>query len=147
MTKRTLASASAGVGDEPLVRLDQGHVEDRAEGGRDLLAGALDVGGDRRRVGDDLVLEARVELHVAGLVDLLGGEEGRLLLAAVGADQARELGRDPLLGDHQRGEHPEDQAAVLAAHRAPLLAVGARGRSRTGSTASPPSGGRASAGR
>ena len=51
------------------------------EGRRDLRPGALDVGGDRRRVGDDLVLEARVELHVARLVDLLGREEGRLLLA------------------------------------------------------------------
>ena len=79
---------------------------------------------DRRRVGDHLILKARVELHVAGLVDLLGSEEGRFLLAAVGPDQPRELGRDPLLGDHQRGEHPEDQAAVLAAQLLPLLGIG-----------------------
>ena len=82
--------------------------------------------GDRGRVGDHLVLEARVELHVARLVDLLGGEEGRLLLGAIGADQAGELGGDPLLGDHQRGQHPEDQPPVLLAQLVPLLAVGAR---------------------
>ena len=63
-------------------------VEDRPERGRDLLAGALDVRGDQRGLGDDLVLEARVELHVPGLVDLLGGQERDLLLAAVRAHQS-----------------------------------------------------------
>ena len=88
MTNRTFASVSAGFVDQLLVGLDQCHIEDRPERGRDLLAGAPDVGADRRRVGDDLILEAGVELHVAGLVDLLGGEERRLLLAAVSGDQA-----------------------------------------------------------
>ena len=101
VTKRTLAARSPRRGDQLLVGLDQRLVEDLAEGRRDLSPGSLDVGGDRRRRVDDLVLEAGVELHVPGLVDLLGGEEGRLLLGAVGADQAGELGRDPLLGDHQ----------------------------------------------
>ena len=49
---------------------------------------AGDVGGDRRRVGDHLVLEARVELHVADLVDQLGREEAALLLVVLGQDQA-----------------------------------------------------------
>ena len=37
------------------------------------LAGTLDMGSDRGRVRNDLVLEARVELHMADLVDELGG--------------------------------------------------------------------------
>ena len=81
------------------------------------------MGGDRARVGDHLILEASVELHVARLIDLLGRQEGRLLLAAVGADQPGELGGDPLLGDHQRGQDPEDQAPVLLAEALPLLFV------------------------
>ena len=117
------------------------------ESGRELLAGALDVLGDRARVGDDLVLKTGVELHVASLVDLLRGQEGRLLLASVRADQARELRRDPLLGHHQRRERPEHQVAILAAHLAPLRAVGREVDRRTGSTARPPSGGTASGGR
>ena len=49
MTKRTLAARSAGAATSALVRLDQRHVEDLAEGVGDLLAGALDVRGDHRR--------------------------------------------------------------------------------------------------
>ena len=40
------------------------------------------MGGDRRRAPRPPRPEAGVELHVAGLVDLLGREEGRLLLGA-----------------------------------------------------------------
>jgi hypothetical protein len=69
------------------------------------------VRGDFARGGDDLVLEAGVELHVAGLVDLCR-EEGRFLLGAVGADEAAELRGDALLGDHQRREHEVDQALL-----------------------------------
>ena len=112
-----------GVGEQLLMGLDQSDVEDRPKGRRDLLSSTLDVGGDRGRVGDHLVLEASVELHVARLIDLLGRQEGRLLLAAVGADQPGELGGDPLLGDHQRGQDPEDQAPVLLAQALPLLFV------------------------
>ena len=142
-----LGAGVAGVRDEPLVRLDQRLVEDLAERGRELLAGAGDVRADRLRIGDHLVLEARVELHVARLVDLLGGEERGLLLAAVGHHQPGELGGDPLLGDHQRRQRPEHQPAVVAGHLRPLLAVGGQVDVRTGSTARPPSGGRASADR
>jgi hypothetical protein len=39
-----------------------------------------------------LVLKAGVELHVAGFVDLLGGEEGGFLFGAVRAEKAGELG-------------------------------------------------------
>src|SRR5688572_32130636 len=49
-----------------LFRSDQLLVEDMAEGIGDLGAGPLDVGAHRRRVGDDLVLKARIELHVPG---------------------------------------------------------------------------------
>ena len=55
--------------------LDERLVEDAPEGGAELLARPRHVGGDRGGIGDDLVLEARVELQVARLVDLLGGEE------------------------------------------------------------------------
>ena len=81
-----------------------------------------DVRGDHVGLGDHLVLEARVELHVACLVDLLGGQEGGLLLAAVGADEAGELGRDALLGDHQRGQQEEDQLS----ERSPVIACQSR---------------------
>ena len=49
----------------------------------------LNVGGDERGLGDDVVLEARVELHVPRLVDLLGGEKRDLLLASVSATRGR----------------------------------------------------------
>jgi hypothetical protein len=79
------------------------------------------MGGDRLWIGDHLVLEACVELHVPGLVDLLRGEKGDFLLAAARPHEARELRRDPLLGDHQRAQHEGDERAVL--HRRPLFAV------------------------
>src|SRR3954453_6544224 len=112
------------VGDESVVGLHEPFVEDGGEGGGEPLAGAGDVRGDGGGVGDDLVLEARVELHVARLVDLLGGEERRLLLAAVRKHETGELGGDALLGDHQRAHRPMHEVAVLTAHRRPLLAIG-----------------------
>jgi hypothetical protein len=81
------------------------------------------VAGDRLRVGHHLVLEAGVVLHVARLVDLLGGDEGCLLLAGSGHDQRRELGGDPLLRHHQRRERPQHQRPVLGVHGVPVLAV------------------------
>ena len=45
------------------------------------------MGPDLRRPGDHLVLEAGIELHVARLIDLLGGKESRLLLAVMSANQ------------------------------------------------------------
>ena len=106
------------------MRLDEALIEDGREGGRELLTRAGDVVGDRGGVGDDLVLEPRVELHVARLVDLLGREEGRLLLAAVREHEPGELGRDALLRDHQGRERPVDEPAVVLAHLRPLVAVG-----------------------
>ena len=83
------------------MRVHQRFVEDLPEGVGELFARALDVRRDHLRLGDHLIAEARVELHVAGLVDLLGCQEGCLLLRAVGRHQAGELGRDALLRDHQ----------------------------------------------
>src|SRR6202035_1931701 len=85
--ERDLGCQVAGIGEETFVSRDELVVEDRPEGGRDLLAGALDVRGNPSGLRYDLVLEARVELHVSGLVDLLGGEKGHLLLTAVGSHQ------------------------------------------------------------
>ena len=105
------------------MQLHERLVEELTERVRDLLPGALDVGGDRLRLGDHLVAEARVELHVARLVDLLGREEGRLLLRRVGGHEAGELGRDALLGDHQRGQREVDDLAQGRLHLRPLLPV------------------------
>jgi hypothetical protein len=60
------------LGDESLVELHKGPVEEPLKSGRDVLAATLDVGGDQIGLGDHLVAEAGIELHVAGLVDLLG---------------------------------------------------------------------------
>src|SRR6185312_14327305 len=111
----------ARVGEQAVVRGDEPLVEDRPKGRRDLRPGALYVRGYLRRLLDDLVLKAGVELHVPRLVDLLGGKEGHLLLARPRADEPGELRRDPLLGDHQRAEHERQQRPVL--HRGPLLPV------------------------
>src|SRR2546430_726833 len=56
---------------ELLVRLDQRDVEELTEAVGDLFTRALDMRRNHRRLGDDFVLKARVELHVARLVDLL----------------------------------------------------------------------------
>ena len=48
--------------------------------------GALDVHRYLGRRSDDLVLEARVKLHVPRFVYLLGGQEGRLFLGRGRAD-------------------------------------------------------------
>ena len=58
------------------------------------------LNGDERRLRDDLILEARVELHVPDLVDELRGQEAALFLVVLGEDQAAELSGDPLLRDH-----------------------------------------------
>jgi hypothetical protein len=61
----------------------------------------------------------------ATFVDLSGGQEGRLFLALGGHHEAGEFGRDPFLGDHQRGEGPVHEALVVIGERlTPLAAVG-----------------------
>jgi hypothetical protein len=83
------------------------------------------VRGDRCGFGDHFVLEAGVELHVAGLINLLGGEKAGFLLALGGHHEAGELGRDPFLGDHQRRQRPVNEGFVLVGERVlPLVAVG-----------------------
>src|SRR4029079_2621600 len=103
----------AGVREELVVQLDERAVDELTERVRDLLAGALDMSADRLRFRDHLVAEARVELHVASFVDLLGPEETLLLLRRLRRDQAGELRRDALLGDHQRGQREVDDLADL----------------------------------
>src|SRR3954452_10880429 len=114
----------AGIDEQLLMRLDECDVEDLAEGVADALAGPRHMRTDLGRRRDDLVLEPRVELHVPRLVDLLGRQEGRLLLAVVGGDETGELRRDALLGDHQRCEHEVDERALLLVELRPLLPVG-----------------------
>jgi hypothetical protein len=70
------------------------------------------VRGDGLGFGHDLVLDARVELHVARLIDLLGGEKARLLLVVCRKDEPGELGGYPLLGDHQGRQRPAHQRLV-----------------------------------
>src|SRR3954452_22206729 len=78
--------------------------------------------GSSRRCGGR---KGASSLHVAGLVDLLRGQEGRLLVGVGGHDETGELGGDPLLGDHQRRQRPVDEALVLVAQLAlPLVAIG-----------------------
>ena len=75
------------------------------------------------RIGNHLVLEPRVELHVPCLVHLLRGQEARFLLGSIGAHQSGEFRGDPLVGDHQGCEDPVDPALVRLSHPGPLLPV------------------------
>ena len=118
-----LRLAVARLAREPGVRVHQRLVEDLAERIAEHLARARDVGGDRRGIGDHLVLEAGVELHVPDLVDELRREEGALLLVVLGQDEAAELGRDPLLGDHQRAQDPVEEVPFAVGQRFPVGAV------------------------
>jgi hypothetical protein len=60
---------------------------------------------------------------VARLVDLLGREEGLLLLVLVGHHEARELRGHALLPDEERTEPPEVLLLRLLGQRGPLLLV------------------------
>jgi hypothetical protein len=113
----------AGSADELLVGVHERDVEDLAERGGDAPARAFDVVVDEIRCGDDLVLEARVELHVARFVDLLGGEECRFPLGAVRPDEPGELGGDSFFGDHQRRQREQEKVALPAGERGLLLLV------------------------
>jgi hypothetical protein len=114
-----LGAAVARIVDEALVGLDERLVEDAPEGVAQVLSRPRHMGGDPGGIRDDLVLEAGVELEVAGLVDLLAGQVGRLLLIVGGHHEAGELGRDPLLGDDQRRERPQHGVALGRLHRLP----------------------------
>ena len=108
---------------KPLVGSDQGLVEDAAKRLAEHRAGALNVGGDRRGVGDHLVLEAGVELHVTHLVDQLGRQEAALLLGVLGQHQAAELRGDPLLRDHERAEDEVEELALAVTEPGPVGGV------------------------
>ena len=68
---------------------------------------------------EDLLVEAIEVLGVAGLVDLLGQQEGLFALALVGHRAAPELCGHPLLADEERGQVPGQVAAQLAVHLLP----------------------------
>ena len=73
---------------------------------------------------DDLLHEALEEDRVAGLVDLLGGEEVLLLLARRGVDERREVVGHRVLADEEHRVVPQRGAAlVLGHHLVPLAAV------------------------
>ncbi len=114
----------AGCGDKPFVGVDKGDIEDLAERIGHVLAGSSHMRTDHVGSGDHLVLEAGIELHVPRFVDLPGREERGFLLRSVRSDQPRELGRDPLLGDHQRSEREQQRLALLGAEPRPLGVVG-----------------------
>ncbi len=118
-----LGLAVAGVEPQPVVGLDERLVEDLLEGITEHLPGARDMGGDRGRVGDHLVLEASVELHVADLVDQLRRQIAALLLVVLREHQADELGRDPLLGHHQGAEREVEEAAHALLEAGPVRGV------------------------
>ena len=82
-----LGGQVGGRRDQPLVGLHQRAVEDLPEGRRQLSRARATCSPIAGRVGHHLVLVAGVELHVARLVHLLGGQERGLLLAAVGPHQ------------------------------------------------------------
>ena len=113
----------ARVGDQALAHLHEALVEQLDEGvghvgarrREPLLDAAVDAG--------HLAEPAVEELHVARLVDLLGREEGLLLLVLVGHDEAGELGGHPLLADEERAEPPEVLLLVLVGELGPLLLV------------------------
>ena len=114
-----LRLAVARVAPQPVVGVHERLVEHLANGLAEHLASARDVRADRGRVGDDLVLEARVELHVPHLVDELRGQVAALLLVVLRQHEAAELRRDPLLGHHQRAQDPVEEVALAVVERLP----------------------------
>src|ERR1035437_2856792 len=82
------------------------------KGGLENLACPGYVAGDGAGIRDHLALEARVELHVADLIDELAGEEAAFLLVVLSQDQPAELSQDPFLGNHQRGQSQEQKGAL-----------------------------------
>jgi hypothetical protein len=107
-----LGLAVARLAPQAVVSLHERLVEDPAKRLAEHLPGAGHVGGDRGRVGHNLVLEAGVELHVAVLVDQLRGEVAALLLVVLGEHEPAELRGDPLLRNHQRRQHPVEEVAL-----------------------------------
>ena len=120
-----LGLAIAGIEAEPVVGLHQSLVEDVLERLAQNLARPRHVRGDRPGIRDHLVLEAGVELHVPDLVDELRREEAALLLVVLRQHQPDELGRDPLLGDHQRAEREVEELALGLVEPGPVGRVAA----------------------
>ena len=104
---------SRGIGEQAAVGVDEHLVEEDLEGVVEVLAGAVEPVLEGAVVADDLGVEVVEVLGVARLVDLLGRQERLLALALVGADEAVELRRDPLLADEEGRQEPDDVVLVL----------------------------------
>src|SRR3954467_7355102 len=74
---------------------------------------------DRRRIGDHLILEARVELHVPNLVHELARQVAPLLLVLLSQYETAELGGDSLLGDHHRAEREVEEVSLCLVEPGP----------------------------
>ena len=74
-------------------------IEDHGERFAQLFAGAGHVAGDRRRLSDHLVLKPGIELHMTGLVDLLGGEKAASPSLSAAITRPANLVVNPLLGE------------------------------------------------
>ncbi len=89
------------------------------EAGEDLLEAPAELGlrggqrgGDRVAGVHDLRHEAREEDGVAGLVDLLGGEEVLLVLTRCGVDVGSQIGCDAVLAVEEHRVVPQCGAAL-----------------------------------
>ena len=96
-----------GLTHEALVDSYKGAVKDLTERRLEEFAGPGHVASNGPRIRNHLALEARIELHVADLVDELSRDKAALLLVLLCQDQPAKLSRDPLLSDHQGGEGEE----------------------------------------
>ena len=113
----------ARVLDQALPPLDEYHVEHLDEGRVEVVPRALQAILEGPIETEHLLVEAVEVLRVAGLIDLLGGQERLFALALVGHHQARELGRDTLLADEERRQVPRQPRAQLGVHPLPVAHV------------------------
>ena len=113
----------ARVRDQPLAHLHEPLVEELDERVGHVLARRREPLLDAAVDAGHLAEPAVEELHVARLVDLLGREEGLLLLVLVGHHEAGELGGHALLADEERAEPPEVLLPVVVGQLGPVLLV------------------------
>ena len=85
-------------------------------------------------------------LGVAGLVDLLGEQEGFLVLVLGGEHEAGELAGDALLADEEGRQAEQHLVAQLLQASPPIARGRARGRSGARPSSGAPTAGRARSG-